>query len=286
MIRGSIRVLGILIAATVIQAGAAHATVTTDITVGAPTANGVVKFNIVSANAGGIGITASANILATDTAAMKASKVAAAVNAAPGNIGAWTAVSAGPVVTVTQIGGGGMTVTPTADTTGEGGAIKVTPGGGNGQHWFWRFVHWLVSSNASVVPAGTVLAISSTNGFSATVTADGVRTVSQLFSDITSQLQGQGLVFNPDGTSQSFAFDLSGTEQGLTVSSNWFTYFGGGPGGVELVAPPATSAPALGGHLWPVVLALGILATLLQLRRQQRAARALAEGVADQNQKR
>lgn len=247
--------------------GTVKAAVTSDIITAQPTANGTVDFTIKDTNAGFLVKVSALGILATDTPAQKAVKLDAAAKAAIAAAGKpesdlFSSAVAGNTVTITKLGGGGMAVNVTADTTGEGNNLKTKEGGGNGEHWFWRAVRWLVASADPIVPSGNTYTLTTTNGASASVTGDGVATASELQDEITAQLALQGISFTPGVdplTQQPFlvsqyfpvgaAFPPNGV--GLETSPGFGDFLGGV--GVELLQIPEPGSLALLG------LALGSL---------------------------
>lgn len=252
---------------TVMLPWTAHAAVSTDIITAQPTANGPVTFTMKDTNSGAK-VTATANILATDTPAQKATKLKNAANAAilADGLGLFDAAVAGNVVTVTKQGGGGMAITIDADKTGEGNGLRTKDSGGNGNNWFWRWVRsWVASSE--VLPNGDSYAFDTTNGYSASVTGNGLATIDDLQLDITNDLISQGVMLvdstGPSGeliqTSQWFAvgslFPSGGV--GLNTSEGYIGALGAM--GIELVQVPVPAA------IWLVV---GALAGLLSFRRR------------------
>lgn len=237
------------------------AAVTTDIIADQATANGSVDFTITDTNTGIKVKVSAAGILATDTPAQKAAKISAAATAqinadGPPIDGVFAAAAAGNTVTITKTGGGGMNVAITGDTTGEGNKLRTKDGGGNGEHWFWRFVRWVVASSDPVVPPGDSYLLATTNGLQAIAVGDGTKTASQLQAEITAQLIAQGVSFTAGvdlATDQAYLasqyfpvgqfFPAGGV--GLDSSPGYATYFGGI--GVELVRIPEPHGLALLG---------------------------------------
>lgn len=228
----------------------AHAAVSTDIITAQPTANGAVTFTMKDTNSGAA-VTASANILATDTPAQKAAKLEAAADAAilADGLGLFDAAVAGNVVTVTKQGGGGMAVTIDKDGTGEGNGLHTKDSGGNGNNWFWRWVRtWFAS--AEVAPTGESYAFGTSNGYGASVTGDGTLTIDDLQLEITNELMAQGVLLSETTgqsgetiqTSQWFAvgafFPSGGV--GLNTSQGYITTLGAM--GIELVQVPVPAA--------------------------------------------
>ena len=176
------------------------AAVRTDIIAAQPTVNGAVSFTMTDTNTGLFVKVNALGILATDTPAQKAAKIDAAANAAIAAAGApenglFSSAVAGNTATITKLGGGGMAVNITADTTGEGTELKTKDSGGNGNSWWWRFVRWVEQSVGIVVPKDEAYALTTTNGFLATVTGDGALLASELQDEITNQMVADGVVF-------------------------------------------------------------------------------------------
>jgi hypothetical protein len=209
------------------------------ISVDTPKMNGIVTVTIDNTNAPGIGVIATANILATDTCRQKATKISDAINAAltakgPPESTLWSATAANRTVTINQQGGTGLAVSITKDTTGEGNKLRV-----HGDFdWLWSFFLWFADSDA-VVPDGTMLAVTAQKPgripLSVSVMGNGVLSIAQLQQMVVDQFQAQGVtltpVTNPE-TGQtglvSQAFDGSESEGGgrVEVNAAWSTYLG------------------------------------------------------------
>lgn len=238
-----------------------HAAVSTDIITAQPTANGPVTFTMKDTNSGAK-VTATANILATDTPAQKATKLKNAANAAilADGLGLFDAAVAGNTVTVTKQGGGGMAITIDNDKTGESNGLRTKDSGGNGNNWFWRWVRsWVASSD--VLPNSDSYAFDTTNGFSASVTGNGIDTIDDLQLDITNELIAQGVLLvdttGPSGetiqTSQWFAVSSLFPSGGVGLNTSQ-GYIGAlGAMGIELVQVPVPAA------VWLLVSAFAAL---------------------------
>lgn len=245
----------------------ALAAVTSTITTGQPTQNGPVTVKVLDVN-GGLTSTATANITANMTPAQKADQIAAALNAkflADNNNLIFSAAAAGNVVTVTKAGGGGMTVTIVNDGTGEGNNLTVANGGGNGEHWFWRFVRWVFASNSQQVPPNTataVVAFDSPNGFGQSfIAGDGFHTVAQLQDDLSNRLAAHGYSFTVNFVADPVLGDhyeyvsqplpdtmltlIPGTFQ-VGTSPGWSDWFG--TMGVSLDVDPIGTPFCFGDH--------------------------------------
>ncbi len=205
---------GLLLLASVATAGVKSTITTTE-----PLADGPVVIEVKHTNTG-IKITATANILDADTKEEKAKKIKDAINAAALAAGApekdlWAASVAGNVVTVAQVGGGGMKVTILKDKTKEGNKLTVEPSGGNSEHGFWKWVRsWLVSSNATIVPSGMTMTVSAdtpTGYWTEVIVSDGTQTVAQMQADLTVLAAAHGYIF-----STQIVPDIGGDRMELT----------------------------------------------------------------------
>ncbi len=242
--------------------GGIRAAVISNITADQPTKDGNVNITVKDTNSG-LSVDFVAGILGTDTPAEKAAKINAAAVAAIAAAGdpvssAFGSAAAGDTVAITKQGGGGMAVHITADTTGEANKLRVSPGGGNGQHWFWRFFRWLGtnSSLSFIIPDGQSYTFTTTNGASVFVTGDGITTAGQFQDLITSQFAAQGISFTygiDPLTNQSYlasqyfevgnVFPIAGV--GVNTSSGYGDYLGGI--GVEVQQVPEPTSMAIFG---------------------------------------
>jgi hypothetical protein len=200
-------------AALCLTAVTALAEVSSTITTSDPDHAGAVTVDVLDTN-GGLHSTATANILATDTAASKATKIALALNAKfvhDHNDGVFEATVSGNVVTVTKVGGGGLKVTIAADGTGEDDKITIEPSFGNSEHWFWRFVRWVSISNLNSVPPANstaMLGLDTPMGYQQfSLIGDGVQTLGQLQDNLSNQLSAFGIT-----TYASYVYDDLGNE--------------------------------------------------------------------------
>jgi hypothetical protein len=200
-------------AALCLTAAAAFAEVSSTITTSAPDHAGAVTVDVLDTN-GGLHSTATANILASDTAAMKATKIAAALNAKfvhDHNDSVFEATPSGNAVTVTKAGGGGLKVTIAADGTGEGDKITIAPSFGNSEHWFWRMFRWSSISSLNTVPPANstaVLSLDTPMGYQQfSLIGDGVQTLGQIQDNLSNQLSAFGVI-----TYKSYVYDDLGNE--------------------------------------------------------------------------
>lgn len=241
--------------ALLLFASAPIAAVSSFITVHDPSMNGSVKITVKNTNTGAT-VTVTVPILAADTAAQKATKIRNALEAKKDSNPAmpYTTGVAGTKVTVTKIGGGGMSITIDSDTTKEDSEIKIEDSGGNGNNWFWRWVRDLFASDGPV-PPGETCTFTMTSGESATVVGDGIKTAGDLNAELTAQFSSQGVQFSngPDGlTSESIpvgaSFPAAGV--GIDATAACALYLGGI--GVEL--NNADPIPTLG--TWATIITI------------------------------
>jgi hypothetical protein len=121
----------------------------------------------------------------------------------------------------------------TDDNTGEAGknGMAPTPSGIVDKY---QVLCLLPPNGTTVVPKDFQLSLSLSNGISATVTGDNVKTAGQLFDELKGLLTSQGIVFSsvyiPElGRDQYVSQFFSMTPPGImaTYSQGWGDYFGG-----------------------------------------------------------
>ncbi|MBI2565792.1 MAG: hypothetical protein HYV63_02000 [Candidatus Schekmanbacteria bacterium] len=169
----------------------------------------------------------SATIPANATPAQKAAAIASAFNASACTVeGLFEATATGARVDILKQGGGGATATISADGTGEGGGLTTDESGGNGEHWFWRVIRWVVGAapNGGVPPEGMEFFVMLTSGEWAYVVADGTMSSMEIEDAITAQLEEQGVHFEWTAAGLTSDFVPVGQEFPLGgVGVAWFS---------------------------------------------------------------